>query len=155
MLKKAPRWAPGFLKILFVSDMEVRTIPMQEALRIRQEVMYPGMPISCSQLENDDQGTHLGLFVNRELLTVVSLFEIDSDLQFRKFATRQFFQRRGFGQFMMNYILQFAADTGRRRICCNARVSAIPFYQKFGMLSTGNSWEKNGISYIVMEKLFA
>jgi len=40
-----------------------------------------------------------------------------------------------------------------KRIWCNARLSALPFYERFAMKAVGEPWTKKGIEFIKMEKL--
>ncbi|MCG7859652.1 GNAT family N-acetyltransferase [Flavihumibacter sediminis] len=35
---------------------------------------------------------------------------------------------------------------------CNARVSALRFYERFGFCQDGDTWQKNGIDYIIIKK---
>jgi hypothetical protein len=55
--------------------------------RIRREVLYPGQPLDKITLPDDENGTHLGLFDENILISVLSFFKNDHSIQFRKFAT--------------------------------------------------------------------
>lgn len=120
---------------------------------IRQKELNPELPLNEIKLPEDDLGIHLGLFYDNKLITVVSLFQRGNDLQFRKFATLSNYQKQGFGMQMMQYIMEFANQFNCKRVWCNARVSAVNFYQKFGMQTTNETFSKNGIDYVIMEKL--
>jgi predicted GNAT family N-acyltransferase len=120
---------------------------------IRQKELNPELPLNEIKLPEDDLGIHLGLFHDNKLITVVSLFQRGDDLQFRKFATLSNYQKQGFGRQMMQYIMEFAIQFNCKRVWCNARVSAITFYQKYGMQTTNETFSKNGIDYVIMEKL--
>lgn len=119
---------------------------------IRQKELNPESSISAVKLADDDLGMHLGLFHNNKLITVVSLFQKDNILQFRKFATDSQYQNMGFGKQMMEYILHYAQQQNITKIWCNARCTATSFYQKFGFVLTPKLFTKNNISYIVMVK---
>ena len=54
--------------------MDIRTANLQEVWALRKEVMYPEEDISFVQLEDDDKGIHLGLYIRNEMVSVVSLF---------------------------------------------------------------------------------
>lgn len=125
---------------------------MTEVWQLRQEVMYPQAPIAEVQLLDDQKGMHLGLYDDGQLITVISLFVSGQALQFRKFATRNKFQRRGYGTALLQYVMECAKAKRCTTIWCNARLTAMGVYKQFGMKLVGRVWEKNGIEYIKMQK---
>ena len=76
----------------------------------------------------------------------------DKSMQFRKFATLKEYQHKGFGTALLKYVLAFAEEQKTKRIWCNARTTAIGFYQKFGMVETDEKFFRDGIDYVIMEK---
>ncbi len=52
----------------------ISRISLDEVWKMRHEVMWPDQSIEYIQLPNDDQGIHLGLFVEDSLVSVISLF---------------------------------------------------------------------------------
>jgi len=134
--------------------MDIRTVDIDTILKIRQQVMYPEEEISYVQLPEDNKGRHLGLYINDKLVSVVSLFEQENAIQFRKFATLANQQGKGYGSQLLDYVIQQAEKEGKQLIWCNARASARGFYERFGMYTTGESWWKKNIEFIKMEKRF-
>ncbi|HET8828660.1 MAG TPA: GNAT family N-acetyltransferase [Pelobium sp.] len=130
---------------------DIEQITQELTWRLRQNELYPDLPIDAIKLEEDDLGTHLGLFHQNKLATVVSLFENNGQLQFRKLATDKKYQRLGLGSKMMNYVLNYAKEKGLKKVWCNARLTATIFYEKLGFVKTGNAFSKSGIDYIIME----
>jgi len=114
--------------------------------------MYPGETIDFVKLEDDNNGIHWGLYVDDQPVSVISVFERNQVIQFRKFATTVGMQRRGYGTSLLQYVIDWARTNGMKRIWCNARKPATGFYEKFGMVQNGQSWEKNGIEFFKMEK---
>ena len=135
-----------------MDEQQVRTVPLQDIWRIRQEVMYPNENIAFVQLDEDEKGIHLGLYEDDELVSVISLFADGDKLQFRKFATITKMQGKGYGTRLLAYIMDWGFKNGYQYIWCNARLSATGMYEKFGMSAAGSSWEKWGIEFIKMEK---
>ena len=129
----------------------IEQVPAYVVWPIRHKVMYPQEDFDFVKLPDDERGTHLALFAGNDLLSVISLFQKDSDLQFRKFATKQEFQGRGYGSELLRHVIQYARQQGTTRIWCNARTSAIVFYSKFGFRPANKTFTKNGIDYTVME----
>ena len=119
---------------------------------MRQAVMYPQESISFVQLEDDETGLHWGLYAEGELVSVISLFDRDNSVQFRKFATRTDRQGKGFGTKLLQHVMNWAHANGKKSIWCNARLTATAIYKKFGMQAVGNTWQKWGLDFIKMEK---
>jgi phosphoribosylformimino-5-aminoimidazole carboxamide ribotide isomerase len=132
--------------------MIIREVLLTEVWQLRQEVMYPQAPIAEVQLLDDQKGMHLGLYEDGQLVTVISLFVSGQALQFRKFATRNRFLRRGYGTAMLQYVIDWAKANGSTTIWCNARLTATGLYKQFGMKPIGKVWKKNEIEYIKMQK---
>ncbi len=121
--------------------------------KLRRDVMYPDKNIPDMRMDEDNDGYHFAAFKDKYIIGVVSLFHEGTNFQFRKFAVANVDQGKGTGTILLNYVLDFAITNGAKRIWCNARVTAIGFYHKFGMIETGHPFTKNNIDYIIMEKI--
>ncbi|MEP7377831.1 MAG: 1-(5-phosphoribosyl)-5-[(5-phosphoribosylamino)methylideneamino]imidazole-4-carboxamide isomerase [Chitinophagaceae bacterium] len=135
-----------------MDDIQIRDIPLESVWTMRQSVMYPGETIDFVKLEEDEKGRHWGLHADGELISVISLFEKKGVLQFRKFATIESMQRKGYGTKLLQQVMEWAQKNDIKTIWCNARTSATTIYEKFGMKQNGPAWEKYGIGFIKMEK---
>jgi phosphoribosylformimino-5-aminoimidazole carboxamide ribotide isomerase len=133
--------------------MEIRKANLAEVWALRREVMYPEEEISFVQLEDDDKGLHLGLYNKSELVSVISLFIHNGELQFRKFATKKTEQKKGYGTVLLNKVFAIAKEKHCKSVWCNARRNAAKFYTKWGMTESGNSWMKYGMEFIIMKKV--
>ena len=133
--------------------MEIKQAALAEVWELRREVMYPEEELSFVQLPDDDKGLHLGLYIRKELVSVVSLFFQSGELQFRKFATKKSEQNKGYGTALLNKVFDIAKEKKCKSVWCNARRNATKFYTKWGMAESGNSWKKYGIEFIVMKKI--
>lgn len=118
---------------------------------VRHRAMYPDKEPESVRLADDAEGVHLALYAGETLVSVISLFQMDGALQFRKFATLPEFQCRGYGAHLLAHVLHYASQRHCNRVWCNARRSAVGFYQKFGFRETGAPFSKNGIEYVAME----
>lgn len=133
---------------------EIKEISIVETLHIRHKVMWPNKPLTYVELPNDKNGKHLGLYVNDTLTSIVSLFTVNNEVQFRKFATLVEFQGLGYGTVLLQKVIASTKKEEIRKLWCNARVEKSKFYEKFGLKPTNKKFEKGGIQYIVMERLF-
>lgn len=116
--------------------------------------MYPDGEMESIKLADDEDGIHLALFNDDQLMSVISLFRQEDYLQFRKFATVVASQQKGYGSLLLQQVMDYAATEGFARVWCNARKSAVGFYKKFGLTETPQTLEKGGISYVIMEKIY-
>lgn len=133
-------------------EYKILEIPVYKVLEIRHTVMWPTKPIDYVRLPNDNEGRHYGLYINDELVSVISLFIENSEAQFRKFATLLSYQGKGYGSILLNEIMAIAQQHKLSKVWCNARVEKSTFYEKFGMKATDQTFEKGGIQYVIMEK---
>lgn len=118
---------------------------------IRHEAMYPDLPFDSIKLADDPNGLHFGLYIENQLIAVVSLFNKDRIYQFRKFATKTTEQGKGYGTILLNHIINYVRERGGQKLWCNARLSASGFYNKFGMVQTDEPYTSNGIEFVTME----
>ncbi|MFB9076777.1 GNAT family N-acetyltransferase [Flavobacterium procerum] len=131
--------------------MKIEKINASDTWQIRHEVMWPDQPFEFVQLEEDNSGQHFGVFVEEKLVSIVSCFINDDEMQFRKLATLESYQGQGIASELMNYILEFAKSSNLKKVWCNARTNKKSFYEKFGMRDTNRVFSKAGQEFTVME----
>lgn len=135
-------------------EPEIIEITAEETLKIRHKVMWPNRLIDYVRLENDNRGRHFGLFINDKMIAVISLFIVNNEAQFRKFATLTDYQGKGFGSVLLKEIMNIIKANNIHKVWCNARIDKSNYYAKFGMTTTENKFVKGGIEYVIMEKIF-
>ncbi len=135
-------------------NFEIKEINYKETLQLRHKVMWPNKPLEYVKLDNDEEGRHFGLFVNQAMISVISYFSIQKEVQFRKFATLSEYQGKGYGTELLKHIFTLVKDRGENKIWCNARSDKTSFYHRFGLKETDEKFNKGGISYVIMEKCF-
>ncbi|RLL47125.1 GNAT family N-acetyltransferase [Oceanobacillus piezotolerans] len=131
--------------------MEIAKISKEKAWELRHKVMWPDKPFDFIKLEDDDIGMHYGFYKNKKLISVVSLFIDNGEGQFRKFATLQTEQGKGYGSALLHDVIKEAKQLGLKRIWCNARKNKVDFYKKFGLKETDGHFTRGGKSYIIMD----
>lgn len=131
--------------------MEIRKISWEQTIPIRHIVLWPNQPPEYCHVEGDDEAFHFGAFVNGDLVGVASIY-LDSDkARLRKFATKAEFQSQGIGSKMLEHILSSLKDKNVKCFWCDARESALDFYQRFGMRPYGERFYKADIPYFKMK----
>lgn len=133
--------------------MRIRTIQPSETWEIRHKVMWPDKPVEFVQLEEDNLGSHFGVFEQEKLVSIVSCFVVNQEMQFRKLATLEEYQGKGIASELLNYIFKIAKEQDLRKIWCNARSNKKSFYEKFGMIDRGEIFVKEGQEFTIMEIL--
>lgn len=134
--------------------MEIKNIKASDTWKIRHEVMWPDQPFEFVQLKEDDFGLHYGVFIDNQLVSIVSCFITGNEMQFRKLATLDSFQGRGIASALLNHIFEAAKEKGIQKIWCNARKEKTAFYEKFGMKAIGETFTKAGHEFIIMQVCF-
>ncbi|KAI1801307.1 GCN5-like N-acetyltransferase [Daldinia bambusicola] len=157
--------------------ISIRPISAEDTYALRQAVLWPNKPLSYVQLPDDLDGQHFGAFVSNNnddndeehnknsssrdskqnpeesLVSIISLFDDGSGAaRFRKFATAQLWQGKGVGSALLSYTIEAAARNGATSIWCDARQSALGFYQRFGMSGEGEVFFKGEVPYLRMSR---
>ncbi|OOQ60137.1 GNAT family N-acetyltransferase [Mucilaginibacter pedocola] len=130
----------------------IEQVRPEHTWKLRHEVLYPNQKPNEMGMEEDNNGYHFAAFKDKWIVAVVSLFKHESDWQFRKFAVAEEVQGQGLGAQLLQYITEFVEREQGELLWCNARLSAIGFYNKFGFSAVGEVFHKNGFDYIIMQK---
>jgi GNAT superfamily N-acetyltransferase len=131
--------------------IEIKAISAAETWQLRHKVMWPNKPLEFVILPQDEDGIHYGLFEKECLVSVISLFVDGSEGQFRKFATAKDFQGKGYGSKLLNHLIKEAKLLNISCLFCSARITAISFYEKFGMKLASDIVRKNNKNYVKMK----
>lgn len=133
------------MRIVEVPAAAVR--PMRSAvLRPKQaaaDLVYPGdeLPgaVHAAAFDGDGDGD-----AGAGIVGIVSLspephpvVPRDGDWRIRGMATDPSVRSRGTGRALLDFVLAHARARGGQRVWCNARTSAIGFYERFGMRTEG------------------
>jgi len=116
--------------------------------------LWPTKPPSFCEVEGDDTAKHYGAYVDGELVSVASIYLDGSRARLRKFATLPRFQGKGIGSKVISHLVTELKTSGIHYLWCDARESAMGFYQRFGMETQGEVFKKSGIPYYKMEVSF-
>ena len=131
--------------------MNIRPISADDTLQLRRDVLYPNESLAAVKVEHDEDGLHFGVFDHGQLVTVVSLFLGRDSAQFRKLATAPAAQGKGYGKAILAHLVSICKKERIKLLWCNARDTAVSFYDKLGYTTKGDYFIKSGISFIRME----
>ena len=144
--------------------MEIKKITAFETIMVRHPVLRPGRPIESCHFDGDDLPTtsHFGLFFEGHLVGIISSFEAKNNLfseenqfQIRGMAVLEQFQKKGFGEALLNYCENEIRMTNGDLIWFNARETALGFYKKSKYEIIGDQFEipDVGPHYVLFKKL--
>ena len=143
---------------------KIQNISSNATYIVRNPVLRPEQPIESCIFEGDDLETtsHFGLFINDELIGVVSVFKnnssifnVENQFQIRGMALLQQHQKKGYGTLLVKHCERFIISQKSNLIWFNARKNAVPFYEKLGYNKIGNPFSiaDIGIHYVMKKEI--
>ncbi len=143
--------------------ISIRTITSKETHSVRHPVLREGRPIEDCVFANDDdpETFHLGLFIDNEILAVVTYIKNKypdlkgSQYQLRGMAVLKSYQKRGFGNLLIEKGEDILKQKNVDKVWCNAREIAVNFYKKNGFEIIGKPFviPKIGLHYVMHKSL--
>ena len=130
--------------------IEIKKINSTETIIVRHPVLRFGKPIESCHFEGDDLPTtsHFGLYFENQLVAIISSFKVQNKLfieenqyQIRGMAVLEEFQKKGFGEALLNYCENEIRIKKGKLIWFNARETAVGFYKKSGYEVLGGKFE--------------
>lgn len=141
----------------------IKEIPVESTLQVRNEVLRPNQPIASCSFDGDNLPSthHFGFFNDENIVGIISAFartnpnwSIQQQLQVRGMAVLQNFQKKGIGEHLISHVISFAQENNIELIWMNARKNAVPFYEKTGFHTYGTAFEIEGIgTHFLMYRL--
>ena len=128
-------------------DVVLRRVRLDEVLALRHAVLRPGLPVESAAFDGDDAPDtfHFGAFEGSEVVGCLSFMRCDRDgeaYQLRGMATAPAMRGHGVGRELLSFAeATVAAETGIRRLWCNARVEAIGFYERLGWVAVSEEFD--------------
>lgn len=124
-------------------------------LKLRDEVLRKplGMSLYIENLEGEKQDTHIGAFINNNLVGVLILTKLNSeDIKMRQFAVAEAFRTQKIGTEMVYFAEEYLINNGYTTIVLNARKSAAGFYEKLGYEKISAEFLEINIPHYKMRK---
>ncbi len=136
-------------------EYEVCIISADETLALRQAILRPHQKThECVFTHDTDaESFHLGAFVDKRLIAIASFLkdshpdlpQPESQFRIRGMATLPEYQRQGIGMALLSEGISRVKQSGATRLWCNARETALGFYQRAGFAIFGERFELPGI----------
>lgn len=130
--------------------MDIRVLTAEDVLPVRHHVLWPSKPATFCRVEGDEIAAHFGVFHHNKLVSVASVYQDERGARLRKFATLPECQGLGFGSELILHIIKQLVHNKVEHFWCDARESAVGFYQRLGMEKQGDEFYKSGVLYVKM-----
>ncbi|MCR9182805.1 MAG: GNAT family N-acetyltransferase [Flavobacteriaceae bacterium] len=141
----------------------VKKITAEDTIAVRHPVLRAGRPKEDCYFQGDDLKTtvHFGIYDNDKLAGVATFLDSKfptfegRHLQLRGMAVLDEFKGRGFGKRLLEAGEELAKKKKINLIWCNARILAVPFYEKLDFKKIGASFEipKVGIHFVMYKQI--
>lgn len=139
---------------LRASAMRVRFIRTEDTYPLRLLVLRPGGAIEDTHFANDrlEGSFHIGITLNDELVSVGSFYPEKhkglkgwKQYRLRGMATHPAHQGKGAGEKLLRFALDHLKAQNADLLWCNARIEAVHFYERLGLVAEGEPFEIPGI----------
>ena len=134
-------------------DVVLRRATIDEILDVRHAVLRPGLPLDTARFEGDDElaTRHFGAFLPAgENVACISCMRRSraglNAWQVRGMATRADLTGQGIGTALLGFaVAALREDAGPRLLWCNARVSAMGFWERAGWVIASDVFDIAGV----------
>ena len=126
-----------------------------KALNLRDRVLRQplGLEFTTEELKKDEYDTHFGLFKDDIIQACLILTKNENGrMKMRQVAVDERLQGNGLGKELSLAAEKYAWQQGFNIMFCNARKTAVPFYQKLGYHVVGSEFIEVNIPHYLMEK---
>lgn len=136
------------------SQPTLRRASLDEILALRHAVLRPGLPLGAARFDGDDEPAtrHFGAFCAAPAGAVACVSCMQrprrgaAAWQVRGMATRSDSRGRGIGAALLAFALEaLRAEAGPQRAWCNARVTALGFWERAGWVVASDVFDLPGI----------
>ncbi|HIO93005.1 MAG TPA: GNAT family N-acetyltransferase [Leucothrix mucor] len=133
-------------------NIQILLIDWGKTIPIRHQVLWPNQAPEFCHVSGDENAIHFGAYIDKQLVCVASVYLQGEYARLRKFATLKSHQKKGIGSNVLTFILKALEERNITYFWCDARESAVDFYQRFGLEVEGSIFYKSDIPYYKMSK---
>ena len=142
----------------------IKFIEPDEVLALRKEVLRPGgLTLDACRFPTDlvSGAFHLGYYLKGKLVSIASFHPqnhgqfIGEGFQLRGMATLEEYQKRGFGNHLLNFAIIYLRGQKVNYLWCNARKAAVQFYLNMGFETISKEFDVPNIGphYVLYIKI--
>jgi len=138
-----------------VKIFSYNTPEYHKALNLRNRVLRKplGLTFTPEELKKDEEDIHFGLFDDETIVACLILTRTENRrMKMRQVAVDDNQQGKGLGKTLSLAAEKYARQLGFGVMFCNARKTAVPFYQALGYHTVGDEFTEVNIPHYMMEK---
>lgn len=138
-----------------IREIEVGSDSYLAAVELRlRELRRPlGLSFSEDDLAQEIGQTHVGAFVDGELVGCLVLVPLDAQtVKMRQVVVDPRHRGRGIGLAMVKFSERLSSGRGFALMTLHARGVVEPFYRSMGYITVGDSFEEVTLPHVAMEK---
>lgn len=128
---------------------QILRLPAARTHALRRAVLWPDRPLEAQGVEGDETALHLGALKGDGVIGVASFFRDGPRVRLRKLAVAPAHQGQGIGAALLRAGAARLRADGCTALWCDARVTALGFYERLGFAVTGPIFHKSGVAYRV------
>lgn len=142
--------------------MDIKQIDAKDTYKVRQKILRPEGKLEDCHFpgDNDELSFHLGAYKDEKLVSVASFYMdnhpmISAEYQFRLrgMATLEENRSHGMSSALLRTAFPLITKNHVNTLWCNARLSAVGFYEKVGFKTIGDQFDIEGIgAHVLMIK---
>ena len=122
-------------------------VDVAEILAFRQAMLWPDKPLSHVKVAGDETAIHICLRHNDAIIAAGSFFPTGSNAQLRKLAVSADLRGQGVGKALISFGADCLAQRGVRHLWCDARATAVGFYESLGFQVDPSVYLKSDVAY--------
>jgi S-adenosylmethionine:tRNA ribosyltransferase-isomerase len=118
-------------------DLLIKHVNIEQVIPLRAKILRNGIIEKSSFPHDEDETTlHFGVVENDNIVSIASLYKENyketegNGYRLRGMATEKNYQNKGYGNAVLNYLIEKVKELNGAYIWCNARSTAINFYLK-------------------------
>ena len=138
-----------FLQVKYGTEKYLQSLLLRyKVLRVPLQLEF-----SVADFEKDKKDIHLCIFDDEKIVATCTFTQIATTrYKMRQVAVDTAIQQQGIGKKLIAFAEKFAKENGVTQIECNARETAVPFYQKMKYEVVGAPFLEVGIPHFFMHK---
>ena len=138
--------------------IEHNSAAYREMVALRYRVLREplGLNFTPEQLAAESSDVLIGAYSGERIVgSLILTRQSEQAAQMRQVAVEEILQGRGIGRIMLEFAEQEAKKRGIAEITLHARETALPFYERLGYTSFGESFQEVGLPHLEMRKIIS
>jgi predicted GNAT family N-acyltransferase len=142
-------------------NIKLQQITTKEAILVRAPILRKNQPPEWASIKEDENldTIHIGGFNNKLIIATATIYPENRgnnthEWRLRGMAVLENYQSKGIGEQLLNSCFKIIKSQHGKILWCNARIKAVNFYKKCGLIICSNKFNIPSIGpHFQMEKI--